>query len=940
MKRRASLFVALCASGLLLSGCSSAPDRRTLAQLPPAQVPRDTPVTAPDPEQVAWRYQRALEVAEDPGLRLTIRLRLADLAMARAEAEQAEGATGPLFGDAIARYASLIDDYRAGQLPALTQAADHLYYQLAKAYALDGRLEEADATLAELAHHYPDSRYYAEAQFRRAEGAFSRGDYAEAEDHYQSVLAADAGFTRNALYMRGWSQFARGDYRPALASFAGVLDLLLDLRLDGTDTPAGVERQWQNLGEASAQVADDSLRAMALALVHLEGPAALVQLQGELGRRPYEHRIYQRLADTYLTQDRYLDAADTLVHFVQRNPDSDWAPAFSARQIEIYLDGDYPSLAWPARADFVRRYGVTSDYWITRDPSPEVLESLRRFLADLARNRHARAQRLTEQGEAEQARHAYTEAAGWYREFVLSFPDDPQTGEMHFLLAESRNEAGDIDGALDAYRHVAFVRQDPDYGREAGYAAALLSRQRPDTLTDSGDTLPIDTAILFIEQYPQDPRAAAVAGHTSRGLLAAGELERAADLARQLLAWEPPAPGDEIYSAWLVLGHSRFDLGDYAAAEDAYWQALELWPQYGAEEGGPSQQDLRERIAASLYQRSRQALDAGDLRTAVALLQAIPQRVPQTAIAAQARFDAAHYLLELEDWPAAEQALLEFRRLHPDHALQAEIPARLARVHQQQENWSAAAGELRLMSASGDDPELQRESLYLAAELSQRAGDRAGAIDAYRDYAHRHPEPASRRREAEYHLSELYRETGNTEARIYWLRRLVSGHSPGDNRATWLAAFAASELADDSYQEFASMPLRLPLSEGLARKRRALERALAEQEAVLNYGVADFATRATHRIGAIYHQLSRDLMESDRPPGLDVLELEQYDILLEEQAYPFEEMAIDIYQTNTRRSWQGFYDAWVQRSFDALAELLPARYGKRENRVEVSREIY
>ena len=77
-------------------------------------------------------------------------------------------------------------------------------------------------------------------------------------------------------------------------------------------------------------------------------------------------------------------------------------------------------------------------------------------------------------------------------------------------------------------------------------------------------------------------------------------------------------------------------------------------------------------------------------------------------------------------------------------------------------------------------------------------------------------------------------------------------------------------------------------------------------------------------------QLSRDLMASDRPKGLNELELEQYEILLEEQAFPFEDNAIDIHEQNASRSWNGIYDKWVKESFASLKELLPGRYDKSE----------
>jgi hypothetical protein len=76
--------------------------------------------------------------------------------------------------------------------------------------------------------------------------------------------------------------------------------------------------------------------------------------------------------------------------------------------------------------------------------------------------------------------------------------------------------------------------------------------------------------------------------------------------------------------------------------------------------------------------------------------------------------------------------------------------------------------------------------------------------------------------------------------------------------------------------------------------------------------------------------LSSDLMASDRPGSLGPEELEQYEILLEEQAFPFEEQAIDIFAANADRAADGIYDKWVRMSFSRLAELMPARYAKTE----------
>jgi hypothetical protein len=96
------------------------------------------------------------------------------------------------------------------------------------------------------------------------------------------------------------------------------------------------------------------------------------------------------------------------------------------------------------------------------------------------------------------------------------------------------------------------------------------------------------------------------------------------------------------------------------------------------------------------------------------------------------------------------------------------------------------------------------------------------------------------------------------------------------------------------------------------------------------YGFADITTAATYELGALYQDFGRSLIDSERPRNLSALEREQYDLLLEEQAFPFEEKAIETHETNLKRIAQGLYDDWIAKSAKALAQISPARYGKRE----------
>ena len=66
------------------------------------------------------------------------------------------------------------------------------------------------------------------------------------------------------------------------------------------------------------------------------------------------------------------------------------------------------------------------------------------------------------------------------------------------------------------------------------------------------------------------------------------------------------------------------------------------------------------------------------------------------------------------------------------------------------------------------------------------------------------------------------------------------------------------------------------------------------------------------------------------------LALEQFELLLEEQAFPFEERAIETFETNLKRISQGIYDEWIRNSYQQLVTIAPGLYG----RVERGEAVY
>jgi hypothetical protein len=141
-------------------------------------------------------------------------------------------------------------------------------------------------------------------------------------------------------------------------------------------------------------------------------------------------------------------------------------------------------------------------------------------------------------------------------------------------------------------------------------------------------------------------------------------------------------------------------------------------------------------------------------------------------------------------------------------------------------------------------------------------------------------------------------------------------------------------------KRFEVMKLTQPLAESMKLKRDLMEDVIDAYSGAAEYGVAEVTTESTYRLAQVYEVFGRDVMDSERPRDLDADALEQYELLLEEQVFPIEEKAIELYRANTDRAPDGIWDEWVERSFNRLAGLMPARYAKTERSEDVVTALY
>ena len=826
----------------------------------------------------------------DPALKSEAMRRLGDLNLSAGEQGEMDGdldSSRAFFAAAMSLYAALLEenpDYAD---------RDRILYQLARANEATGRTDEALAILDQLVAAHPGSPYFDEAQFRRGEILFFDRRFAEAETAYVAVIATGdtSPFYEQSLYKLGWSRFKDGLYDESLASFMDLLDRRLV-------TPAGELLSTDDLSRPDRELVDDTFRVMSITFSYLDGHASVASLLDARGEAVYADQLFANLGDLYIEQERFTDAADTFGAFVARQPTHSHAPALQVRVIEAHTQARFPALVLEAKQDYVELFGLHSHYWTDRDPAQAsaVVVTLKESLTDLAAWDHAQAQQNDD-------RAAYRRAADWYQRYLAYFPEDPDSASRNFLLADIFYELEEFAAASREYQRTAYHYGPHERAAEAAYAGLLSARLHGETLAPEAraewQAASVDQAIRFAVSFPGHEQASSVLVRVSEDLFAGNQQASALVIAGEVVR---RGSGPDLQrTAWTIAAHANFERERYAYAEFAYRMLLQF-----PDSAKNPHAELNERVAAAVYRQAEEARAAGESAVAVSEFMRVATAAPDSPFVSNALFDAAALLISSEQWPEAVEVLERFRGQFPDHALQPDVTQKLAVAYREAGQPAASAVEFERIAdtSPAHDAELRREALWLAAGLFADADSVPDQQRVYARIVSEFPAPFDEALEARVQLADLASEAAEPAARVRWLNDIITvdarAGAERTARSQTLAAQASLELATPVRDDFHAIRLVAPLKESLKRKKQRMEHALSAYGAAADYGVAEVTTAATYEIADLYYTLSQDLMNSERPANLDAEALEQYDILLEEQAFPFEEQAIDIFASQCR----------------------------------------
>lgn len=802
---------------------------------------------------------------------------------------------------------------------------DKVLYQMSRAYDEIGQPDEAMEVMNRFVSEYPHSKYVDEVQFRRGEYHFVRRGYRDAEAAYDTVIQMGPGssYYELSLYKMGWALYKQQFYEEALDRFVALLDYQKSI---GYDFDKHEDKDEEHR-------VTDTFRVISLSFSNLGEPEFVDEYFSEKGHRSFGDKIYSNLAEFYFAKLRYDDAASVYRSFIELNAYHHRAPHFSMRVVEIFDEADFPLLVVEAKKDFATRYALSSEYWNRHDveSAPQVTGFLKTNLTDLAGHYHALYQ--DEALIAEKARN-FDDAHRWYRQLLGSFPSDEESPMINYRLADLLLENDDFNGAAFEYERTAYQYGEHDQAAAAGYAAVFAYRQELERATGVRQLevkeATVESSLRFADTFAAHEQAPVVLGAAADDLYEMKDFIRAIDSASKLIDRYPDSDPDLRRGGWAVVAHSSIDIAEYQNAEHAYANLLSLTP-----EDDESLAAVIDGLAASIYKQAERANLLEDFRAAADHFLRIKELAPTSSIRTSAEYDAAAALMNLQDWTSAAGVLEEFRTSHPEHELHNDATKQLAHIYREDGQLSRSAAEHERIALESGDIELSREALLTAGELYDEAKAVADAIRVYEQYVEEYPRPIDYAIETRKRLSDIFKEQLDYQRYYVQLAAIVTADDEAGfdrtDRSRFLAAGAALVLAEQDYEQFRGLRLMQPFEASLAQKQARMDIALAAFEKLVDYEVADVTAAATYYIAETYRNFSTALMESERPEGLSAAEKGDYELVIEEEAWPFEERAIEVHEANFELLAAGVYNPWVQKSLDELAVMMPGRYAKNES---------
>ncbi|HSC66708.1 MAG TPA: tetratricopeptide repeat protein [Cellvibrio sp.] len=795
---------------------------------------------------------------------------------------------------------------------------DRVLYQLAQNYEKLDLLDDSLNTLTQLTTQFPQSPYYAEAQFRLAENAFVLGDYLTAESAYSEVIFTAGGneFYERALLKRGWARYKQGLFSEASEDYIATIK---HRKFAAYETLAGNEKDDF----------DEYFRALALATINLGNTDMLKDQFTDASEASYLYHAHQVISSLYLSQQRYTEANETLNRFIASNPTSDQIPEAYLQQIEVLKRANLTSQFESAMEAFYNRFNAKSSYWDGKETS-QSFDNIKKSMRDnmlLIADAQQQEYRKTKKPAN------FAAANEWYKRYLNQYSSYARKDKVYTAYAELLTSQNMNVEALGYFEKAAYDG-DIVLDKEAAYATIDLTDKLYQAQPDN--PLWLDKHLTYslrsVQLYQTEPRYQQVSLHAVE---LAYNNKRYADAIAFADSISGTAAVNVRNDSNYIKGLAYLKSNKPEEAEKIFTELL-LSTKVAADKTR-----FANSLALAIYQQAQADLSAQKIDSAINNYARVAKQASGSDIAPDSLYEAINLSVKNERWNQAVATIELFQQQYPKHRLYQDATRQLSTAYVQLGQGDRAAVVFEKISAQDNDQNVKMAALWQAAELYESKNNWSDAIRAYTTYADSYTTPYAQYLESMNKLSALYLKQNQKDKAYAWQQKIATVDkqtvkSYKTDRTNYIAANATLALAKTQQSNFEKKHLVEPLAQNLRDKKKFMQDAISLFGQASSYNIAEVTTEATYSIGKIYQVFSKSLLDSERPKNLSGDELEQYNILIEDQAFPFEEKAIEFYEINMSRTADGTQSTWIKQSHSELQTLFPSRY-QRQGKIGIYR---
>lgn len=788
----------------------------------------------------------------------------------------------PDYSVLINHFRELTGIYRYGK------GADSIRYILGYALSEEGKRDEAVKVFEDLIQNYPSSGHLPEVNFRLGEIYFETGRMGDALDAYSSVLRyPNSVFYEKALYKLGWVHYKSDDFAKATDYFMKVVD-----------------GRWDK-GIKEGGLIEESIQSAAMSLSRFKDMGQSTEYLESKGIKGYTPLIMMRLGDMLNEETRHEDSILVYRRLLERFPDYPELPIIFNKMSGIYEQLNDKETALLTRTALINLYNPTTVWHkkIYPEGSPAVDTLLSDTMIKVSKEYHARGKK----GKIEDL----NKAIDGYRLYLLSFPRDRNEGEINLLLAEALFDAGIYRDAGPEYEKAAAFfptgRQRGEIAYSAFLTYELIFYQ---TVGDGKEAAAPMERIL--EAYRDDLAKSAKLERT---------LYKMADIYARLGLYDKardalnlPSKGKDSVKAETKIAEFYIADGNLSEAEVLYTKLVNR----------SGEQALKERLGEVRYKIAEDRLGSGDYDTALTFFRRAYAVSKGFKLGEAALIKIGFIHIQKREMEALKEIAGNIAGVYPGSAGAVSLLVEGGRTVEKIEPLKAAT-LYETASILSRDPD-ERKNLVLASGINYENGGRFSEAEAlFNRYLLEKEIPPENRAEVLFRLGNIQMTGGKRKQGIKTLKRLVELGS-GDDQ---IMAKTRLLLLKERLDAYLDLRLSHPFEKTLKEKTRLLEGLIRDYSEVADYKIAELLPEVFFQIGLSLENFKDSIIQSERPGGMSSQEMEEYNFLLEEKAYPYEEQAVTSYEKDLLLCReQGIYNEWVKKGIERLAVLRPALYSR------------